>query len=148
MYEILEENIPEEELKRADHLVYVSLKYTRTTDIMLNAMKRMIAAFELSMIRYLEFEKKNKKISTIPLSKKERTHLVKDLLGTSVSKYLMLYFLLKKIEKSEYTSIEEFRKNVTLKTKTTRPIEVKVNNLYEYLDKTKEFINFINKKTT
>ena len=137
-----------EELKRADHLVYVSLKYTRTTDIMLNAMKRMIAAFELSMIRYLEFEKKNKKISTIPLSKKERTHLVKDLLGTSVSKYLMLYFLLKKIEKSEYTSIEEFRKNVTLKTKTTRPIEVKVNNLYEYLDKTKEFINFINKKTT
>jgi len=95
MYEILEENIPEEELKRADHLVYVSLKYTRTTDIMLNAMKRMIAAFELSMIRYLEFEKKNKKISTIPLSKKERTHLVKDLLGTSVSKYLMLYFLLK-----------------------------------------------------
>ena len=128
MYEILEENIPEEELKRADHLVYVYLKYTRTTDIMLNAMKRMIAAFELSMIRYLEFEKKNKKISTIPLSKKERTHLVKDLLGTSVSKYLMLYFLLKKIEKSEYTSIEEFRKNVTLKTKTTRPIEVKVNN--------------------
>src|SRR3989344_5190520 len=101
MYEILEENIPEEELKRADHLVYVSLKYTRTTDIMLNAMKRMIAAFELSMIRYLEFEKKNKKISTIPLSKKERTHLVKDLLGTSVSKYLMLYFLLKKIEKKE-----------------------------------------------
>ena len=61
---MMEEEIisPEEELKRADHLVYVSLKYTRTCDIMKNAMKRLINAFEMSMHAYLEYLMKEKKI--------------------------------------------------------------------------------------
>lgn len=146
MYEILEENIPEEELKRADHLVYVSLKYTRTTDIMMNSIKRMIAAYELAIFNYLDFERKNKKIDCIPLSKKERAFLIKKIIGGAITKYMMLYALLKKIDKAEYTATEEFRKNVTLKTKTARPIEVKVVNLYEYLDKTKEFVLFLKKR--
>ena len=51
----MEEEIisPEEELKRADHLVYVSLKYTRTCDIMKNAIKRLIAAFQLVIHKFL-----------------------------------------------------------------------------------------------
>ena len=54
--------MPEEELKRADHLIYVSLKYTRTCDIMKNAIKRLISAFELAMQDYLEAMRKKKKI--------------------------------------------------------------------------------------
>lgn len=143
-----EDNIdtPDEELKRADHLVYVSLKYTRTCDIMKNAMKRMIAADELAMKDYLEYLRKNKELVAVPGSAKERANLVKKLLGNQVKKYLSLYNLLKKIDKAEYTAIEEFRKNVTLKTKTPKPIDVKVDDLYNYLEITKEFATIIKNK--
>lgn len=142
---MMEEEIisPEEELKRADHLIYVSLKYTRTCDIMKNAIKRMISAFELGMFEYLESLRKAKKIPEVPATIKERAIMVKNIIGSPVRKYLVLYNLLKRIDKAEYTAIEEFRKNVTLKTKDPKPIDVKVNNLYEDLDKTREFVNFI-----
>lgn len=134
---------PEEELKRADHLVYVSLKYTRTCDIMKNAIKRMIAADEFAMKEFLEHIRKNKELVDVPGNVKERAVLVKNILGNPGKKYLVLYNLLKKIDKAECTAVEEFRKNVTLKTKTTKPIEVKVENLYNYLEITKEFVGFI-----
>ncbi len=137
---------PDEELKRADHLVYVSLKYTRTCDIMKNAIKRMIAAFELAMSDYLEYLRKSKKLGNVHGSVKERSVQMKPLLGNPGKKYLNLYNLLKKIDKAEYTASEEFRKNVTLKTKTPTPIEVKVDDLYNYLEITKEFASFIKAK--
>ena len=60
---------------------------------------------------------------------------------------MALYNLLKKIDKAEYSAKEEFRKNVTLTTKNTpTPIEVKVVNLYEYLEITKEFVSFMRSK--
>ncbi len=142
MYEDQVES-PEEELKRADHLIYVSLKYTRTVDIMRNAIKRMINAYELVMSDFLEQLRKAKKISEVPTNPKDRGIMVKEILGNSGKKYLILYNTLKKIDKAEYTATEEFRKNVTLKTKTTKPILVKVENLYNYLEITKEFINFM-----
>ena len=110
--EFLEDQVdtPEDELKRADHLVYVSLKYTRTCDIMKNAIKRMIAAYELSINEYLENIRKNKKIKEVPTNFKEKVALVKSLIGSSVNKYLLLYNLLKRIDKAEYTAIEELSK--------------------------------------
>jgi len=146
--EFLEDQVdtPEDELKRADHLVYVSLKYTRTCDIMKNAIKRMIAAYELSINEYLENIRKNKKIKEVPTNFKEKVALVKSLIGSSVNKYLLLYNLLKRIDKAEYTAIEEFRKNVTLKTKEKNSLDIKVENLYEYLETTKEFNKFMKSK--
>lgn len=146
MYDVMEENIPEEELKRADHLIYVSLKYTRTTDVMMNAIKRMIAAFELSMTNYLMELKKRKKLDEVPFSKNERALLVNKLLGLKIKKHMGLYNNLKRIEKSEYTATEEFRKNVTLKTKGVKSLEVKMPDLYEYLTITKDFVKILNKE--
>src|SRR3989339_1368203 len=99
--EMYEDNAetPDEELKRADHLVYVSLKYTRTCDIMKNAVKRLITAFELAMTEYLEAMKKKRKISEVPATVKERAIIVKDLIGNPINKYMALYNLLKKIDK-------------------------------------------------
>ncbi len=38
-----------EELKRVDHLVYVSLKYTRTVDVILNILNRMVDGYAFMM---------------------------------------------------------------------------------------------------
>ena len=133
----------EEELKRADHLIFVSLKYTRTCDIMKNAIKRMIVAYDLMMLDYLESKRKKQSMEEVPISSKERVALVKKLLGNNVKKYITLYNLLKEIAKSEYTATEEFRKNVTMTLKGKKVIAVKVENLYNYLEVTKEFVVFM-----
>ena len=145
---MLEERIesPEEELKRADHLVYVSLKYTRTCDVMKNAITRMIAAFERAFDEYLLTKKERKELEEVPLSAKEKMTIVKAMLGTQARKYFILYNHLKKIDKAEYTALEEFRKNVTLKTKTVPPMDVKMQDLMNYLEITKEFVAFIRQK--
>ena len=109
------------------------------------AIKRMIAAYELVMLEFLEQLRKEKK-KEIPGNIKDRALAVKVILGAQVKKYLALYNLLKKIDKAEYEAIEEFRKNVTLKTKTPVPMEVKVDDLYNYLNITKEFVNFMRGK--
>ena len=36
-----------EELKRVEHIIYVSLKYTRTTDVLRNALLRFVSFFDL-----------------------------------------------------------------------------------------------------
>ena len=39
----------EKELKRVDHLIYVSLKYTRTVDVFKNIIKRLISTIDFIM---------------------------------------------------------------------------------------------------
>ncbi len=137
---------PEEELKRADHLVFVSLKYTRTCDVMKNAIKRMIAAFELAFDEYLEEEKLNKTLEELPTTAKEKMTLMKDLLGSQGRKYFILYNLLKKIDKAEYVALEEFRKNVTLRVDIGKPLDIKMTHLNDYLKTTREFVAFLRQK--
>ena len=49
------------ELKRADHMLYISLKYTRTCDVMQNIIKRLIAAFDFGIEAMLDdLNNKNK----------------------------------------------------------------------------------------
>lgn len=129
-----------EELKRADHLVYVSLKYTRTCDVIKNVIKRLISAFDLAVNEVMVYSKSEGAIKDIPISKEGKIKKVKELLGKQSHKYFKLYDLLKKIDKAEYSKCEEFRKNVTLITKTKPEIRVKTDSLNSYFETTKEFV--------
>jgi len=134
-----------EEIKRADHLINVSLKYTRTCPVMLNAMKRLISAFETSFDEYLEFALEKRKIEEIPQTAKEKSVLIKSLLGKQVASHITLYNKLIKITKAPYKSIEECRKNVTLITLgNEKSIEVNVATLERYLEETKAFVDLVN----
>ena len=55
-----------------------------------------------------------------------------------------IYLKEKNIDDSLNIAKEEFRKNVTLTTKATKPIAIKVEDLYEFLDKTKNFVHYVN----
>ena len=61
MYEDSEFNA-DDELKRADHMIYVTLKYTRTADVIQNIIKRLTNAYEFSILETLN--KLNKEIET------------------------------------------------------------------------------------
>ena len=83
-----------DELKRSDHLVFVSLKYTRTCDVLHNTIQRLINAYDFAILAALEKAKSEGKIDSIPSSKKLRAELVskfKKILNLILK--LILYYL-------------------------------------------------------
>tara|TARA_Y100000310_G_scaffold28141_1_gene26784 strand:+ start:857 stop:1486 length:630 start_codon:yes stop_codon:yes gene_type:complete len=137
-----------EELKRADHSIYVSLKYTRTVDIIKNTIKRLLAAFDISIVQCLEYVKLNKKINTLPPSARQRSELLLKFYPKA-KKSIEFYYKMKKIDRADYTGKEEFRKNVALIAKVAgRKTEVNTEILREYFDYTVNFVNAISLMTS
>ena len=137
------------EIQRADHLLYVTLKYTRTIDVMKSIIVRLTNAYDNAIIFALEKLKSKKKLKEIPLSPVSRAELLRDLKKRDIIilDALNNYFLLRKISHAEYTKREEFRKNVTLTVMHKEEvIEVNIKTLEEYYNKTKEFIDYIAEK--
>ncbi|AJF62947.1 MAG: hypothetical protein QT11_C0001G0812 [archaeon GW2011_AR20] len=137
------------EIQRADHLLFVTLKYTRTIDVMKSVIARLANAYDNAIIHALEVLKKKKKFKQIPLTPVSRAELLRDLYKKDIIilDAMNTYFFLRKVAKAEYTKKEEFRKNVTLTVMHNEEvIEVNIKVLEEYYNKTKEFIDYINEK--
>ena len=134
-----------EELKRADHSIYVTLKYTRTTDVIKNTIKRLISAFELGILEGLMYAKDKKIIKEIPDSLKVKAELLKKVFKQQdLTPYIDLYYLLRKIDKLPYTKKEEYRKHVTLTAyENEEKIEVDIPVLTSYYNGTKDFVILI-----
>ena len=66
-----------EELKRVDHLVYVSLKYTRTVDVIKSVIERLISSVDFMMEALFEYLKEKKKIVDVPLAPVEKAETLK-----------------------------------------------------------------------
>jgi len=135
MEEIIEEKI------RADHLLYVSLKYTKTCDVIINLLLRWRRMIEISVDEILGHAKSKKKISAIPSSPLEKDAAVKKLFKDDKDflEVIELYEMLRKIEDLRKERIGEFRKNVTLRV-IYRGEEVNIN-----LDKLKEYAAMLEK---
>ncbi len=105
-----------EELKRVEHIIYVSLKYTRTVDIIRNALQRMVSACDLIIegILWHRFERKD--IPEIPKSVKEKVSLVKKLYkdDKELERYIIFYLFLRDLIKAPFTRREEYRRHVTM----------------------------------
>jgi len=137
------------EIDRADHLLFVTLKYTRTTDVIKNVVSRLANAYDNAVIYALEKLKDKKKIKKIPLTPVSRAEMLRD----SYKKDIFMldamnnYFLLRKVAHSEYTKKEEFRKNVTLTMMhNDEAVEINIKSLEDYYKKTKAFIDYIAEK--
>jgi hypothetical protein len=101
----------------ADHLLYVSLKYTKTADVMLNLIARWTSMIELSINSLLEVAKKKKLIKSIPPAPKPKLDLAKEVYrkNEDIMNTLSLYEFFKRIPDLEKLRENEFRKNFCLK---------------------------------
>lgn len=138
-----------EEMKRAEHLLFVTLKYTRTADVIKNTIKRLISTYDFISEAILEKFKDKGRIVKVPLTPLSRAELLKEKLkrNSDIQSYLSLYFLMKKIDKASYDKREEFRKNVTLIVKQEKEdIEVNIEVLTSYFNKTREFLEYAEEK--
>jgi len=146
---MLQESEAREELKRADHLIFVTLKYTKTVDVIKNTIHRLINAFDFGVIYALEYFKKQKKLKDIPLSPLSRAQILKKLTARrpEMRDFLDFYFLLKRIDRAEYTKREEYRKNVALTVlDNDEAFTVDITRLLEFYDRTHQFVIFVEEK--
>jgi|SRR3989344_3011471 len=133
------------ELQRADHLIYVTLKYTRTGDVIKNIVDRLIGSMNYSINDILEIAKIKNKIKEVPASDIAKIELLKNFLRQQIAKdkmlkeQLELYMLLKRVSKSPFTVREEYRKNVTL---IAGDEEIDMSTIIRYYGMIKEFFIF------
>jgi hypothetical protein len=125
----------------ADHLLYVSLKYTKTCDVILNLIKRWTIMLDDCANGILEQLKKKKKIKIIPAAPRQKIELLKQELKANkeIMAAMELYEFFKRIDDSKTIREGEFRKDVRLKV-NDRGEEVIIN-----LDKLKEYSAILEK---
>jgi hypothetical protein len=145
MEDIIQEKI------RADHLLYVSLKYTKTCDVIVNLLLRWRRMIETSIEEILNHAKTKKKISSIPTSPLGKMEEVKKLFKKDKEflDVIDVYEMLRKLEELRKERIGEFRKNVTLRV-IYRGEEVDINleklkiyasMLERFISTTKQFLS-------
>lgn len=101
----------------ADHLLYVSLKYTKTADVMLNLIARWASMVDMGIDGLLAQAKKKKIIKLIPAAPKPKLDLAKDTYkkNQELMKSFELYEFFKRVPDLEKLRENEFRKNFCLK---------------------------------
>lgn len=137
-----------EELKRAEHLIYVSLKYTRTVDVIKSIVERLINAFNFGREMLLENARKDKRLKEIPKVPRLRSEAIKNLFkdDAQMNNFMEFYALLRKIDKARFDRAQEYRRHVTMTAYLDEgEIEVSIDIISDYFEKTKEFIVYVNK---
>jgi len=135
----------EKEMKAAEHLLYVSLKYTKTCDVILNLIYRWKKLVEIAIDMLLEKAKKRKQIKVIPENPRSKMDAISALLKKEeiVVKTMTLYLLFRRIPTLEVMRECEFRKNVTLRVLDKEEIEINLDKLKEWQDVLENFIKFV-----
>jgi hypothetical protein len=131
-----------EELKRVDHLIFVTLKYTRTVDIIRNVLKRLQSALDFAAIEMLEWAMENGKIDSVPKAPLLRLQYLKKLFpqDKQIVEIVDFYMMIRQIVLSEYKKKEEYRKNVAMVTKEH---EINIEKLRQLAEETKSYVKYL-----
>lgn len=136
-----------QELKRVDHLFWVSLKYTRTVDVIKHVIDRLVNCIGFGLESLLKYAKEKKLVTNIPANAGLRCDLLRKTFpdNSELVDYINFYLMLRKLSKAEYTKKEEFRRHVTMIATIDKGeiINVDIDILKEYYDKTRNFIAFV-----
>ncbi len=121
-----------EELKRLEHIIYVSLKYTRTVDVILNALKMLVDVYDLIIEALLEKAKKEGKGGVLPKSPALRATKLSEVYpdDLKMQKFLSFYWFLKNVLNQPQAKKSEYRRHVALIVDTEHcTAEINIDNL-------------------
>lgn len=135
----------ERERKSAEHLLYVSLKYTKTSEVILNLLIRWEAMIDRGI--ELLIQKAKKKKSDIPTAPKARELLVRKLYKDKIVLDIMdLYAIFRRIYTTEKIREFEFRKNLAVRvTIDNKETVINLEKLHEWDALLREFYFYIRK---
>jgi hypothetical protein len=140
----MQENLEnaQEEIKRADHLIFVSLKYTRTCDVLKHIVDRLINCIDFAFIAVLEHLKEQGKIEEIPTAPIPKANTIKELFPDDefLPEFADFFKRLRKISKADFSRACEFRRHVTMTVVVDEEvIEVNIDIITDWFNRTKEF---------
>lgn len=130
------------ELKRADHLINVSLKYTRTVDVIKHIIQRLLASIDFSIETLLKYAKDKKRIAELPVLPRVKLEQARALYRDNplLMQHLELYAFLKKVDKAKFKRSQEFRRHVTMTASVeNQDVEINIDIITDYFEKIKEF---------
>jgi hypothetical protein len=140
----------QEELKRVEHQVYVTLKYTRTVDVLMNVQQRMVDAYD-QMFNALLFIQNITREELDGFAVLEKIKKVEEFYtDPQVEENIQIYLLMKKVLKAKNIAKEsEYRRPVNLKT-VINGDEVMINidivtHYYAVMMSFYKFVEIINK---
>ena len=138
-------DLAKEELKRVDHLIYVSLKYTRTVDVLKSIIERMINAYGFAIDTLLKKALEEKEIDNMPdrdLLKAELTKKIYD--EELVYDNMNTYLLFRKLKNVEYKKSDEYRRHVAITSEVDgKVIIIDIDSISDYYKKIQNFIKYI-----
>lgn len=138
------------ELRRVDHLFYVSLKYTRTVDMLKHVIERLISTYQYSFESLLKQAKENSKIPDLPSNNALRVKLLSETFPDDevLKQNLELFTLLTKLRRAQYTKREEYRRHVTMVATIDNGevVEVNIDSLGENFNQIKDFVDYVRGK--
>ena len=136
-----------DELTRADHLIFVSLKYTRTVDVIIHILQRFIDALDKIFYALLSHLEENGKIDSIPLAPIQRANLVKKQFPDDefIIEFCNYFLRLRKLTKLRYSKECEFRRHVAMRNENPEDEEFvfNIDVVTEDFHKLKEFFTHI-----
>jgi hypothetical protein len=130
----------------ADHLLYVSLKYTKTCDVILNLIERWRSLIDLSFDAILAKATGEKKIIVQHNSPKQKIEYIRKYFkkNKEIQEILPLYIFFRRIPGLGKSREGEFRKNVNLKIiEETKTTDINMDRLKEYSQKLEKFISAV-----
>lgn len=136
-----------EELKRADHLIYVSLKYTRTCDVFKSIIERLINAIDFMIESMLKKIRETKAIDNIPPQPRAKCILCADKTDhPELKEMCKFYLLLKDIDRAKFKREREYRRHVTMVLDLDgKKFEVNIDIITDYYKKVKLYYEIVEK---
>ena len=130
------------ELKRADHLMFVSLKYTRTVDVIRSLFERLALSLEAAMTASLEAAVEEGKLYEVPDNVGlRRTTMLELYAHESMDKIAEMHVFLKKVLKADYKRSNEFRRYVTMTVMLdSGMLNIDIDKAREYYDQVRVLV--------
>jgi hypothetical protein len=133
----------DEELKRIDHLIYVSLKYTRTVDILRSIIERLINTYDFGVLALLTSLKEKGHYSILPKSPGLRANMVNDFYADEpvMKEVIRHYHLLRNLSRADFKRSCEFRRHVKMTCiLDVGVVEVDIDSISEYYRESRIFV--------
>jgi len=135
-------NDAKSELRRADHLVHVSLKYTRTVDVLKSVVQRLINTYDCAINALLIY----KKVKDIPSIPRLKVDMVKKLYekDEEINHYMDLYIFLRDVNRAKFSRRLEFRRHVTMTAfLDDKEVEITIDIVDDYYKRTIVFVEYV-----
>ncbi|MFH2020828.1 MAG: hypothetical protein ABIJ34_05410 [archaeon] len=136
-----------EELKRIDHLIYVTLKYTRTVDVLISVVERIINCYEFlieSLVKKAMHDGKLEELPGNPITSASKVLEIypSKIITVNINKYL----LFRKLRRMVHSKSNEFRRHVTMVAIVdSKEIRVDIDSITEDFHELKKIMEFVEK---